>query len=419
MFAITTLNLPNAVFAAFYAAQLVASGGVAPYSFSVAAGLLPDGLVLNQITGLISGTPTNQIVLTDSDGVILTDTDGEILTDSVGAEYSETFTIRATDSAGAFVNKQFTIFVEDTVAPVITSFAATAVSSAAIRLDLAAFDYVGVASVDLDFSIDNINWSPLVAAAAYFDGYSFLHQGRAIYTRYFYRATARDSAGNASERRFADARTFSPPIVFQAPVLPPATFGNFYSVPLLASGGVAPLRWHLAETELSSNLTLSEDGVLSGIPAFGAHSLLVQVSDNSGQTVNRTLLLFAALSTPALLKTPFNPYHLIPEYYNPVAPDWEKVTGDHTYQDGGKSFNSTNSVAPIEFEFVFTGLTKAEAAVFDQHYDSARGELFDFPFLTRDNEFFAHGTRYKTFRRRHDKNRRWIQERQITLIRYP
>jgi hypothetical protein len=38
--------------------QLAASGGTAPYTWSVPAGTLPPGLTLNATNGLISGTPT-------------------------------------------------------------------------------------------------------------------------------------------------------------------------------------------------------------------------------------------------------------------------------------------------------------------------------------------------------------------------
>src|SRR5277367_1986497 len=38
--------------------MLSASGGVTPYTWSVASGALPTGLTLNPTSGLLSGTPT-------------------------------------------------------------------------------------------------------------------------------------------------------------------------------------------------------------------------------------------------------------------------------------------------------------------------------------------------------------------------
>jgi hypothetical protein len=55
--AITTSNLPSAKRNKAYSRTLVASGGVTPYTWSLAAGSLPPGLTLSA-AGLISGKPT-------------------------------------------------------------------------------------------------------------------------------------------------------------------------------------------------------------------------------------------------------------------------------------------------------------------------------------------------------------------------
>lgn len=62
---ITSVSLPGGTFDAFYSAQLSATGGQPPYSWSLALGSanLPPGLVLSS-TGLISGIPTTNIVST-------------------------------------------------------------------------------------------------------------------------------------------------------------------------------------------------------------------------------------------------------------------------------------------------------------------------------------------------------------------
>src|SRR5205085_251700 len=40
-----------------YSLALNASGGTAPYTFTMTDGIFPDGLSLNSVTGMISGTP--------------------------------------------------------------------------------------------------------------------------------------------------------------------------------------------------------------------------------------------------------------------------------------------------------------------------------------------------------------------------
>jgi hypothetical protein len=55
---ITTTSLPGGSLNAAYTATLAATGGVTPYSWSIAGGALPPGLTLTGSTGRIAGTPT-------------------------------------------------------------------------------------------------------------------------------------------------------------------------------------------------------------------------------------------------------------------------------------------------------------------------------------------------------------------------
>src|SRR5918993_987153 len=57
---ITTTSLPDARRNKSYSRTLQATGGVAPYTWSLASGALPPGLSLNASTGAISGTPTTR-----------------------------------------------------------------------------------------------------------------------------------------------------------------------------------------------------------------------------------------------------------------------------------------------------------------------------------------------------------------------
>jgi len=56
--AITTSSLPNGQVGTAYSATLAATGGTAPYTWSLTSGTLPADLKLNASTGAITGTPT-------------------------------------------------------------------------------------------------------------------------------------------------------------------------------------------------------------------------------------------------------------------------------------------------------------------------------------------------------------------------
>jgi Ice-binding-like/Putative Ig domain len=57
-FGLTCGQVPNGFLTVPYAYVFPVTGGTPPYTFSIAAGVLPTGLSLNPVTGLVSGVPT-------------------------------------------------------------------------------------------------------------------------------------------------------------------------------------------------------------------------------------------------------------------------------------------------------------------------------------------------------------------------
>jgi hypothetical protein len=82
---ITSASLPTGATQAPYAQTLTATGGTAPYSWSVTAGALPNGLTLQVPTGALTGTPTVAGVFT--------------------------FTVTVTDANSVTAQKQFTLSI--------------------------------------------------------------------------------------------------------------------------------------------------------------------------------------------------------------------------------------------------------------------------------------------------------------------
>jgi len=77
---VATPSLPSGVAGMPFNAQLTATGGKPPYTWSVTVGALPGGLNLNSATGIISGTPN----AAGNFGFTVTATDSESRTASKG-----------------------------------------------------------------------------------------------------------------------------------------------------------------------------------------------------------------------------------------------------------------------------------------------------------------------------------------------
>lgn len=93
---ITTTSLPDGQVGSSYSGTLIAAGGTLPYTWAIISGSLPDGLSLNSLTGLISGTP------------ITPDT--------------FTFAVQVTDSNSPTpqtASKDFSITIEDTSSTIV------------------------------------------------------------------------------------------------------------------------------------------------------------------------------------------------------------------------------------------------------------------------------------------------------------
>ena len=91
-----------------YSANCVASGGKAPFTYSISSGTLPPGLSLNSTTGIIAGTPTGTgasafaVEVTDSESPAKTAT--QTIANFVVAPPIEHGTVTVTAKSGAIVN---------------------------------------------------------------------------------------------------------------------------------------------------------------------------------------------------------------------------------------------------------------------------------------------------------------------------
>ncbi|NJC49813.1 UNVERIFIED_ORG: uncharacterized protein YhjY with autotransporter beta-barrel domain [Xanthomonas campestris] len=242
-------TLPPAVRGRPYSQALTASGGVAPYTYSVANGSLPAGLTLSG-NGTLSGTPT-------AEGVF-------------------SFAIAVADAGNASTTQAYTFTVDgpNLVLPASTLPAGTAAQVYAATIapatgGIAPYSYALTAGalptgIVLDAATGGLSGTPTLSGTFNFT------------------LTATDStpspAAQASQNYSVTIAAAT--LVLAQPTLPPAVRGSAYNQVLTASGGVAPYRYSIASGTLPAGLTLASDGTLSGTPTTqGTSSFTIAVAD--------------------------------------------------------------------------------------------------------------------------------------------
>lgn len=102
-------------------------------------------------------------------------------------------------------------------------------------------------------------------------------------------------------------------------------------------------------------------------------------------------------------------------------PDYKQVTSRHDYEDGGASFVTFNSVAPIIWLIEYDGLDGGAAqnfAAIDAHRADAFGEVYGFSFTNPYTNVTYTDVHYmQEFEEDHKKT--WINKRTIRLIKRP
>jgi len=252
---ITTTNatLNAGVVGVGYNTTLNFFGGSAPVVWAVFSGSLPPGLVLDPLTGAISGTPT--------------------------AAGTFSFTLSLTDSS--------------TPAPSVALRALTITIAVPLVLNTTSLSdgVIGFAyNQTLSASGGNSTFTWSLASGALPAGLTLSPAGAISGTPTGPAGTAsfvvqvKDSGTPQQTKTQALTIRIASPLVITTTSLAAPKAGTAYSQTLAATGGIAPLVWSLAAGSgpLPGGLTLSSAGVISGTPnAAGTFSFTVQVADSS------------------------------------------------------------------------------------------------------------------------------------------
>ncbi|MFC6645062.1 beta strand repeat-containing protein [Granulicella cerasi] len=239
-----------------YSATFTATGGTAPYTFSIAGGALPTGLTLST-AGVISGTPT--------------------------AAGTYGFTVKVVDANNATASAAFTVVIGG----------GTTTNPLTITTGTLPDGTVGVAySSTIGVSGGTAPYGCTLASGT-------LPAGLTLGTNCVVSGTPTTAGTSSFNVKVVDSaspvNTVTGPVSIKinaaATVIsisgnPPAgTVGAAYAVTLTAAGGTAPYTFTIISGALPTGLTLSTSGAITGTPTTaGSYTFGVQAADANSAT---------------------------------------------------------------------------------------------------------------------------------------
>ena len=267
---ITTASISPAVTGAIYSASFSASGGTGPYTWTLASGSLPPGLLVSP-GGVLSGTPTT----TGSYSFTVAATDSTAPTPQ-----STTATFSLSVSTGLTISTT-------TLPPALTT---TSYSASLIAIG-GSFPYTWtITNGSLPPGLALANAGQITGTASNTGNYSFTAQVT--------------DAASTSITKALSLRVVAPLIVTTT-ALPSVPSSISYSITLSANGGAAPFTWSLDSGSLPPGLSLYSNGTISGTTAAtGSYPLVVRVTDSlspTAQTATQAITL--SVNAPLAITT--------------------------------------------------------------------------------------------------------------------
>ncbi|MFN8001987.1 MAG: LamG-like jellyroll fold domain-containing protein [Acidobacteriota bacterium] len=254
--AIIPATLPEAIIGSPYSQQLTLTGCAGTVIWTISGGSLPQGMILNPTTGVLSGT-VNQA------------TAGNV-----------TITVKATCSTGCMVTKDY-LFSWAPCIYVINPLSANYGSSG------------GTGSVSLTTGIlcnwvaaSNDAWVSITAGA------SGTGNGTINYSVAPNPGNARVGTLTIGGQTFTVNQSGICPVTVNPATIPNGTVGTVYSQTFTATGGTGPYTFARVTGTLPPGLTLATGGALTGTPtAAGTYNFTVQATASNGCTGSRSYSL--------------------------------------------------------------------------------------------------------------------------------
>jgi sugar lactone lactonase YvrE/lysophospholipase L1-like esterase len=263
--AIQTTAVHTGEIGSYFFLPMEATGGTVPYAWSVVDGTWPTGLRLIDSGGETGPTPSRPWLV----GIVPTPTTAAVR-------------VRVTDAGNQSVERDLTLtFVEPL--ELLTTSLPDAVEGTPYAFSLSARGGLAPLTWGIN-SGGKPSWLTLTETGQLSGTPNW--SGRSAFT-----VMVRDARGR-SELRSLELLVVSPPRITTASV-PSGVIGREYTTPLSVTGGTAPMIWSLVGSDLPTGLTLSREGVISGIPtSAGSFVVRVRVTDANDLKDEEELRLF-------------------------------------------------------------------------------------------------------------------------------
>jgi hypothetical protein len=252
---------------------VTASSGISPLTFGISPAL-PAGLVLNVLTGEITGTPSESIV-------------------------STTFTITVTDSVGSSDSETFTLTVEDP--PALTT--TLDISEVSIVIDEFVTPFKPVSATGGDGNLV-YTISPALPFNLIIEPSTGVISGRprSLINAVNFTVTVTDSLNQTSSKTFS--LTVEPKPLVSTVILPNLTLTLYTSIapviPVTATGGTGTLSYSV-NPSLPSGLFFNDDtGEITGTPTqiVSTTSFTVTATDQNLETTSASFNLTVEETAP-------------------------------------------------------------------------------------------------------------------------
>ncbi|MGQ0800182.1 MAG: ice-binding family protein [Pseudomarimonas sp.] len=257
---LTPTVLPSGTLGVAYSATITASNGTAPYVYSVSAGTLPTGLLLNPSTGLISGTPT--------------------------ALGNFQFTITATDSVGCLRSRSYTVIIAAAMCPAI-NLAPPTLPGGAIG---SAYNQIVTASGGASPYTYNITAGGLPPGLLLNSATGQIAGALTTVGSFGFTITAVDVNFCVASQAYTIlvGGPNCPQLSLTPAFLASMFFGQPYNQTVAATGGTAPYTYSVTSGSLPAGLSLNpQTGVLSGTPTMvGPFNFRITAIDALGCSIS-------------------------------------------------------------------------------------------------------------------------------------